>query len=128
MFKFLVLNHSVVYTDHVKKKPDMKKQKTYKPILNVAVRVEGKVTNTDQTKVTINIGSKSKVAAGMLLTVYHIIEEVKDPDTGNILDVIEEPIAEIRVTEVQENSSMCVIHKKLSTKYAVSVRDKVKNF
>jgi hypothetical protein len=124
----MVLDHSVVYTDNVKKKPDMKLQKTYKPISNVAVKIEGKVTNTDQTKVTINIGSRSKVTAGMILRVYHIIREVKDPDSGNILDTIEEPVAEIRATEVQENSSMCVIHKTLSTKYAVSVRDKVRDF
>ena len=106
----------------------MKKQKPYKPILNVPVRLEGIVTNKDQTKVTINIGSKSKVTAGIILTVYHIIEEVKDPDTAEILDVVEEPVAQIRVTEVQENSSMCVIYKTLSKKYAVAVRDKVRNF
>lgn len=109
-------------------KPAKKLQKIVKPVSNVAVRIEGKVAYADQTRVLLNVGSSDNVSAGMILKVYHIIEEVKDPDTTEILDVIEEPVAEIRVTQVQEKSSTCVIQKSLSTRYAISVGDNIRNF
>ncbi len=77
-------------------------------------------------RVIINIGSGEGVKVGMIFVVDHVIDEVKDPDTGEVVDEITEPVAEIKVTEVKEKTSTCTIITKLSSDYQVAVKDKVK--
>lgn len=88
--------------------------------------ITGTVFYAKDNKVIINIGSNDGVQTGMVFIVNHVIEEVKDPDTGEVVDEVTEPVAEITVSEVKEKTSTCAIINKLSSKYSITVKDKVK--
>jgi curli biogenesis system outer membrane secretion channel CsgG len=86
----------------------------------------GTVFYAKDNKVIINIGSSDEVQMGMVFIVDHIIDVVKDPDTGEVVDEVTEPVAEITVSEVKEKTATCVVTTKLSKKYPIAVKDKVK--
>lgn len=86
----------------------------------------GSVAYANGNKVIINVGSGEGVQVDMIFVVQRVIEEVKDPDTDEVLDTVVEKIAEIKVTEVKEKSSTCTVIKKVSAKYEIAVKDKVK--
>lgn len=85
----------------------------------------GSVAYANGDKVIINVGSGEGVEVDMVFAVQRVVEEVKDPDTGEILDTVVERIAEIKVAEVKEKSSTCTVIKKISTKFEIAVKDKV---
>jgi hypothetical protein len=88
--------------------------------------ITGTVAYAKGDKVLINVGSNEGVEVGMVFAVQHVVEEVKDPDSGEVLDTVVEKVAEITVTEVKEKSATCAVSKKVSTKYEIAVKDKVK--
>lgn len=88
-------------------------------------KLTGFVAYAGDSKVILNIGAKDGVKEGMVFKVLHIIAEIKDPETGEIIDEISEAIAEVKVVEVKEKSATCSIEKKLSTEFAIAVRNKV---
>jgi curli biogenesis system outer membrane secretion channel CsgG len=88
--------------------------------------IEGSVAYASEDKVIINVGAGEGVQVDMVFVVERVIEEVKDPDTGEVLDTVVEKIAEIKVAEVKEKSSTCTIIKKISTKHNIAVKDKVR--
>lgn len=76
-------------------------------------------------KVIINIGSGSGIKTGKVFVVQHVLDVVKDPASGEIIDQVTEPVAEITVTEVKEKSATCVVRRTLSSKYKIAIGDKV---
>ncbi len=86
----------------------------------------GQIAYVSGSKVYINLGSSNGVKPGMVFTVYHILDLVKDPSTGEVIDEVSEPVAEITVTEVKEKASTCTVTTKLSVKYEIAVQDQVK--
>ncbi len=87
--------------------------------------IVGSVAYVNGNKVIINVGTGEGVQAAMVFMVQRVVEEVKDPDTGEVLDMVVENIAEIKVTEVKEKSATCTVIKKLSAQYEITVKDKV---
>lgn len=85
--------------------------------------LSGKVAEVYGSKIYINIGSQDGVQKGMVFIVKHIVKIVKDPSTGDVLDYITEPVAEISVSEVKDKSATCIVKRKLSTKYAIASKD-----
>ena len=63
------------------------------------------MATVEGSKVYLNIGSKDGVKVGMFFAIERVTEEVKDPDTGEVLDVVTEPVCEIKIAEVKESSS-----------------------
>lgn len=61
----------------------------------------------------------------MLFIVQCVLEVVKDPKTGEVIDEVSEAVAEIKVTEVKKKSATCVVLAKLNSKYMIAVEDKV---
>jgi len=57
------------------------------------------IARTDK-QVTINRGEGTGVSAGQVLNIYAVGEELKDPDTGEILGREEVKVGQIKVTEV----------------------------
>lgn len=86
----------------------------------------GLIAYVSGTKVYINLGSSDGVKPGMVFVVYHILDLVKDPATGEVIDEVSEPVAEISVNEVKEKASTCTVTTKLSSNYGIAVQDKVK--
>lgn len=90
-----------------------------------ASALTGSVAYASGNKIMINIGTNVGVKVGMIFTVKHIVEEVTDPDTGEVLDTISEDVAEIKVDEVKDKSATCSISKKLSKTLQIAVKDQV---
>jgi curli biogenesis system outer membrane secretion channel CsgG len=88
-------------------------------------KLTGYVAYASDSRVILNIGSKDGVKVGMVFDVLHIIEEVRDPETGEVIDEISEVVAEIKVTEVKDKSATCSVQKKLSREFPIAVKDKV---
>ncbi|HBE77339.1 MAG TPA: hypothetical protein DDW65_06095 [Firmicutes bacterium] len=86
----------------------------------------GTVFYAKDNRIIINIGSNDGVQQGMVFLVNHLIDVVKDPDTGEVVDEITEPVAEISVIEVKEKTSTCNVISKFNNKYPISVKDKVR--
>jgi len=66
------------------------------------IELDALVADLTGGSMTINAGSSSGVAAGMKLTVLRKGKEIKDPVTGEVLDVQTDRIGEMTVTTVRE--------------------------
>jgi hypothetical protein len=67
---------------------------------------EGKIIKVEGTKAWINMGTMSGLKAGDKFTVVSVGEELKDPDTGQVLGVEESVTGEGVVADVQERFSI----------------------
>ncbi len=88
-------------------------------------KIIGTVAYAGNGKVIINIGSEFGIKPGMIFVVQHGLEVVKDPNTGETIDEVTEPIAELKATEVKEKSTTCVVLTQLNSSYQIKVGDKV---
>jgi curli biogenesis system outer membrane secretion channel CsgG len=68
----------------------------------------GKVVMAKDGKIYINAGERNGIKVGDVFVVYHRGEELRDPDTGELLDFIEEKLGTISVITVQEKVSICI--------------------
>jgi len=75
-------------------------------------------------EVYINIGNKSGVKVGDKMVVYGE-KEIRNPDTGEVMGVDTFDKAEMTVTKVMENISLCKVVKALNANKIV-IKDKVK--
>ena len=63
------------------------------------------VADVDGTSLTINAGSAAGLAKGQTFTIYHKGKEIKDPKTGEVLDVQTTPIGTLTITNVRDRIS-----------------------
>ena len=68
--------------------------------------LDARVADFSGGMLTINAGSNAGVKAGQAFTVYHKGKEIKDPTTGEVLDVQTTPIGTFTVTTVREKIAM----------------------
>ena len=61
----------------------------------------GKVVLADSESVVIRAGTRSRLTEGTELTVFHTGQEIRDPDSGEVLGRKESKIGVIRITEHQ---------------------------
>ena len=66
--------------------------------------LEGLVSYIDNDEIIINIGSKEGVELGKTFDIIKLIE-VPDPETGEIIKVLNKTIGELIVIQVEEKSS-----------------------
>jgi curli biogenesis system outer membrane secretion channel CsgG len=64
--------------------------------------LDARVADVSGNIITINAGSGAGLAAGQTFTVYHKGKEIKDPSTGEVLDVQTTPIGQLTITTVRE--------------------------
>jgi len=72
-------------------------------------KLSGMVADVSNGEITINVGSKNGVEVGDIFEVYRKIKEIKDPETGEVIMVKKEKIAEIEITEVVGSASVAKI-------------------
>ena len=72
----------------------------------VMAGAEGKIIKVEGGKAWINMGEMSGLKAGDKFTVLSVGEELRDPDTGQVLGVEESAIGEGVVVDVQERFSI----------------------
>ena len=70
--------------------------------------IRGKVASViNEREIAINVGSAHGVNVGMYFNVLDVQdEEIKDPDTGEPLGLVERPKVRVKVTHVQEKLSV----------------------
>ena len=70
-----------------------------------AVEIEALVADVSGGSMTINAGSAAGLSSGMKLTVFRKGKEIKDPATGEVLDVQTERIGDLVISTVREKIS-----------------------
>jgi curli biogenesis system outer membrane secretion channel CsgG len=71
--------------------------------------VEGLVAAVDGGQVVLNVGGKAGLKVGDELTVERVSKEIKDPATGKVLRRMSTPIGLVKVTDVDDVSSVCSV-------------------
>ncbi len=69
--------------------------------------VSGLVAAVDSGQIILNVGAKNGVKVGDTLNVERVTKEIKDPATGQVLRRLSTPIGVVKVTDVDDVSSVC---------------------
>lgn len=72
------------------------------------IKVEGLVAAIDSGQLILNVGAKNGVKVGDQLSVDRVTREIKDPSTGQVLRRMSSTIGYVRVTDVDDISSIAV--------------------
>jgi len=72
------------------------------------INVSGLVAAVDAGQVILNVGSKAGLKVGDQLSIERVSKEIKDPSTGRVIRRLSAPIGVVRVTDVDDISSVCV--------------------
>lgn len=71
--------------------------------------VEGLVAAVDSGMIVLNVGAKNGVKLGDELNVERVTREIKDPATGKVLRRLSTPVGVVKVTDVDDGSSVCSV-------------------
>jgi curli biogenesis system outer membrane secretion channel CsgG len=71
--------------------------------------VEGLVAAVDGGQIVLNVGGKNGVKVGDSLNVERVTREIKDPATGKVLRRMSTPVGVVKVTDVDDGSSVCSV-------------------
>lgn len=78
-------------------------------IPEVKREIRGLVAYADADSLILNVGSSHGVKVGDQLAVLRVKQVIKDPATGNVLRELTDSVGQIRVTEVDEASSVATV-------------------
>lgn len=70
------------------------------------VSVEGLVAAVDGGQIVLNVGAKAGLKVGDQLTVKRVTKEIKDPSTGQVIRKMTSDVGVIRLTDVDDISSV----------------------
>jgi curli biogenesis system outer membrane secretion channel CsgG len=68
--------------------------------------LDAKVADVSGASITINAGTAAGLRVGQTFTVYHKGKEIKDPSTGEVLDVQTTPLGTLTITLVRDKISV----------------------
>ncbi len=68
--------------------------------------LDAKVADVSGASITINAGSAAGLRVGQTFTIYHKGKEIKDPSTGEVLDVQTTPLGTLTITLVRDKISV----------------------
>jgi curli biogenesis system outer membrane secretion channel CsgG len=71
------------------------------------ISVNGLVAAVDGGQVILNVGGKAGVKVGDQLSIERVTREIKDPQTGAVIRRMTSPIGIVKVTDVDDQSSVC---------------------
>ena len=76
--------------------------------------IRGKVARVlNKHEIAINVGTANGVTVGMYFDVLDAhYEDIKDPDTGEVLGSFERPKVRVKIIHVQEKSSLATTYRK----------------
>jgi curli biogenesis system outer membrane secretion channel CsgG len=64
--------------------------------------LDARVADVSGNSITINAGSAAGLQVGQTFTIYHKGKEIKDPTTGEVLDVQTTPLGQLTITMVRD--------------------------
>jgi hypothetical protein len=70
------------------------------------VSVQGLVAAVEDGQIVLNVGASSGVKVGDQLTVERVTREIKDPASGKVIRRMTSPVGVVRVTDVDDVSSL----------------------
>jgi curli biogenesis system outer membrane secretion channel CsgG len=68
--------------------------------------LDARVADVSGNSITINAGTAAGLAVGQTFTIYHKGKEIKDPTTGEVLDVQTTPLGQLTITLVRDRISI----------------------
>ncbi len=68
--------------------------------------LDARVADVSGNSITINAGTAAGLRVGQTFTVYHKGKEIKDPSTGEVLDVQTTPLGQLTITVVRDRVAM----------------------
>jgi len=68
--------------------------------------LDAKVADVNGASITINAGTAAGLRVGQTFTIYHKGKEIKDPSTGEVLDVQTTPLGTLTITVVRDKISV----------------------
>jgi curli biogenesis system outer membrane secretion channel CsgG len=68
--------------------------------------LDAKVADVSGSSITINAGTAAGLRVGQTFTIYHKGKEIKDPSTGEVLDVQTTPLGTLTITLVRDKISV----------------------
>ena len=68
--------------------------------------LDARVADVNGNSITINAGTAAGLAPGQTFTIYHKGKEIKDPSTGEVLDVQTTPIGQLTIRVVRDRISI----------------------
>jgi curli biogenesis system outer membrane secretion channel CsgG len=71
------------------------------------IKVEGLLAAVDGGQIVLNVGGKAGVKVGDQLNVERVSKEIKDPATGKVIRRLTSTVGVIKVTDVDDESSVC---------------------
>ncbi len=71
--------------------------------------VQGLVAAVDGDQVVLNVGAKTGIKVGDELSIERVSKEIKDPATGQVLRRLSSQIGVVKVTDVDDVSSVCTV-------------------
>jgi curli biogenesis system outer membrane secretion channel CsgG len=87
-----------------------------KSLIDAKVKLEGRrraaeglVAFVNASIVVVNIGLRAGLSVGDALTIERVAQEIRDPESGNLVRRFTEKVGEVRVTEVDDLSAVCSI-------------------
>jgi curli biogenesis system outer membrane secretion channel CsgG len=72
------------------------------------ISVSGLVAAVDSGQIILNVGAKAGLKVGDQLSAERVTREIKDPATGQVIRRLASPIGVLRITDVDDISSVCV--------------------
>ncbi len=70
--------------------------------------VQGLIAAIESGQIVLNVGAKAGVKVGDQLNVERVTKEIKDPATGQVLRRLSTPVGVLRITDVDDISSIAV--------------------
>ena len=70
------------------------------------IDLDARVADVNGSSITINAGAAAGLQPGQTFTIYHKGKEIKDPTTGEVLDVQTTPLGQFTVTLVRDRISV----------------------
>jgi len=70
--------------------------------------LDAKVADVNGSSITINAGTAAGLRVGQTFTIYHKGKEIKDPSTGEVLDVQTTPLGTLTITEVRDKIEVAI--------------------
>jgi curli biogenesis system outer membrane secretion channel CsgG len=87
--------------------------------------VQGLVAAVDGGQVILNVGAKAGVKVGDELSVERVTKEIKDPATGQVLRRLSNQIGVVKVSDVDDASSVCTVVSGSGFKTGDAVKTKI---
>jgi curli biogenesis system outer membrane secretion channel CsgG len=72
------------------------------------INVSGLVAAVDAGQIILNVGAKDGLKVGDQLSIERVSREIKDPATGRVIRRLSSSIGVVRVTDVDDISSVCI--------------------